>query len=194
MAHAEEQKKINAGGQGVHYAEGIRWDESTREWIEVPMPNKYICVLAQGAFETPSSILNRYVWDTQSRSWLCDESDVHFPLFRRTGTNFPLNCWEHRLDDESCHCEGIDDIRNQFKGFDILVNKFCFDFYSEEACPTCPTLFIDGDSFDGDSNDCYSYDGDSDDSSGDCPDKDFCHTQICQFRRLGVCTHGCNKR
>lgn len=137
---------LNAGGQGVHYAEGIRWNVSIGNWIPVPIPNKYMTVEARGAFESPCSILNRYVWDTMSCTWLCDESDVHFPLFRLTGTESPLNCWNHRLDNEPCHCEGVDGIRTNFDGFDIHVEcKFCqkcVEFYSEESCLTCPRFFI----------------------------------------------------
>lgn len=137
---------LNAGGEGVHYAEGIRWDNRIKTWVNIPMPNPYLSVVAQGAFEKPSSILIEYVWDTSSSSWLCDERDVKFHLFRLSETNRPLNCWEHRLDAEPCHCEGIDDLRTQFDGFTILVEcrvcYECHELYSEQSCPTCPKFFI----------------------------------------------------
>jgi len=29
---------LNAGGVGIHYAEGIRWDDSIENWVQVPKP------------------------------------------------------------------------------------------------------------------------------------------------------------
>lgn len=110
---------LNAGGQGVHYAEGIRWNDQSKTWVKIPMPEPYLSLKTCGAFETPSSILVNYVWDTLSSTWLCDERDVDFPVFRLSGTNGPLNCVNHCSDNLPCHCEGIDDIRAKFNGFHI---------------------------------------------------------------------------
>jgi hypothetical protein len=110
---------LDAGGKGVHYAEGIRWNDQSKTWVKIPMPEPYLSLEARGAFETPSSILVKYVWDTLSCTWLCDDRNVDFPVFRLSGTNGPLNCWEHRSDNLPCHCEGIDSIRAKFNGFDI---------------------------------------------------------------------------
>lgn len=140
---------LNAGGNGIHFCEGIRWEDTTQTWIQIPMPPPYLSVVSQGAFEKPCAILLKYVWGTPSCSsgwWGCDEKTIDIPLFRRSETDGPLNCWDHRLDSSPCTCEGVNDLRKQFEGYSIHVEcKFCHkcsEFFSEESCPTCLDFFI----------------------------------------------------
>ena len=178
---------LNAEGRGVHYAEGIKWNVSIKDWVSVPLRNKYLTVFQQhDGFERTHSVLRNYVWDPSSVTWLCDEHNVSVNLFRQSGTDFPFNCLHHRSNHEPCYCEGVDEFRNSVKGFDILYeSKFCDkcrDFYSEGVCPKCRTLF-EHDYSDDSSGD---WDDSNFDIMEDSPNTDFCHTQICQFRRLGM--------
>jgi hypothetical protein len=137
---------LNAGGKGIHFCEGIQWDDSTKTWIEIPMPQKQIWLEAEGAFETPFKLLYDHIWNVQNSTWLAKEMDVNFPLFRQTGTEFPLNCWEHRLSENPCHCNGVDEMRKQFDNYEFYVDDSfcpdCGDWYSGEACPICPFFYI----------------------------------------------------
>ena len=137
---------LNAGGQGVHYAEGIRWDESTREWIPVVMGKKILLVVAQGAFETPSCFIDNFVWDPINTKWCSDHTEFNVPLYRRTGTTGELNCWKHRMDYHPCDCKEIADLRKQLEGAIVLVENrvchLCMDDYLGESCPTCPGFYI----------------------------------------------------
>ena len=137
---------LNAGGRGLHFCEGLRWIPEERKWIPIPKPPMYLFLIAQGAFETPCSMQLRNIWETESESWASDTVDVNYPLFRRSETNGPLNCWDCRLSRDPCHCEGVDELRRKIRDHRIEIKcKYCVDcqdFYSEESCPDCDSFYI----------------------------------------------------
>jgi len=137
---------LNAGGRGLHFCEGLCWVPEEKKWIDVPKPQMYLFLIARGAFETPCSMQLRNIWETKSESWASDIVDVDYPLFRRSETHGPLNCWNCRLRQDPCHCKGVDKLRRKIGdrkiGIECKYCEDCQDFYSEESCPECDSFYI----------------------------------------------------
>lgn len=224
---------LNADGEGVHYAEGIRWDDSIRNWVDVPKPDPCLWMrqISRDTYETAS--LDVCFWNTTLYVW--DEHSIVFPkqLYLSILRNSPLRCWECYSGNKECACHSVPQILQILERLGSVTYRIelsnmcgkclvwhttprclvCSGYYTsslvgiEECCPICRGQYppLIGDSYSDRDNDSDSDDS-SDDSSGDCgddsdcdimgdsPNKDFNHGNGCLFRRLGVCTAGCNQR
>jgi hypothetical protein len=133
---------LNADGEGVHYAEGIRWDDSTENWVEVPKPDSCLWVrqVSRLTYETVSLVV--CFWNPTSFSW--DEDSIVLPktLYQDISKNTPLRCLVCYSKNRECACHSVPQILQILERlgsvtYSVELNHMCGRCQVWNTTPNC---------------------------------------------------------
>lgn len=137
---------LNEGGQGVHYAEGIRWDDSIREWVDVPKPESYLWVKQVSRWTYKTKCLVEHVWDPSSFVWEENSIDLPDPLYQSISGNSRLKCWDCYSGKMECKCPFVLDIRQIVENISCRIEANicgrCFQIHTTPYCLSCSGNYI----------------------------------------------------
>lgn len=132
---------LNAGGQGVHYAEGIRWDVSTGSWLKVPKPNSYLVLEQYNHSSLKTTVCFQCRWNPNSCKW--DEVSIELPQTLYVSAHLkdePLKCRDCHDGNRSCNCTSVVDLRQRLDSLDehLVVTHICGSCHCLHTTPCCP--------------------------------------------------------
>ena len=132
---------LNADGEGVHYAEGIRWDDSIREWVDVPKPESYLWVKQVSRWTYKTECLVDYRWNPISFNW--EEFLIVLPktLYRSILKGSTLNCYKCYHGNRECECPFVLDIRQIVENISCRIEpnicERCHRWHTTPDCLVC---------------------------------------------------------
>ena len=134
---------LNAGGQGVHYAEGIRWDVSTKMWVPVPKPPSYLEIEYYTRFDERTVRLVEYVWDPVLCEWYEFSTRPSQILYRKVGDD-EWKCFDCHSEKIPCVCSSVLDLRQMLMGYpQHILGNICSNCSRTHTTSMC--LVCDGD-------------------------------------------------
>jgi hypothetical protein len=137
---------LNWGGKGVHYAEGIRWDDSIRKWVDVPKPKSYLWVKQVSRWTYKTECLVEHVWDPSSFVWEENSIDLLKPLYQSILMDSPLKCWDCYSGKMECECPSVLEIRQIVENISSRIEANicgrCFRWHTTPDCLVCSGDYI----------------------------------------------------
>lgn len=132
---------LNADGEGVHYAEGIRWDDSIGKWVDVPKPESYLWVRQVSRFTYETKSLVEHVWDPSSFYWEENSINLPEPLYRSISGNSPLKGWGCYSRNRECVCPSVQNIRQILENIPSRIETticiMCRRLHTTPYCLVC---------------------------------------------------------
>lgn len=133
---------LNADGEGVHYAEGIRWDDSIREWVDVPKPESYLCVKKVSRWTYETVTLNVSFWNPTLFIWDEDSIVLPKPLYQSVLKDLPLRCLECYSGNKECACHSVPQILQILERlgsvtYQVKFSKMCKKCLIWHTTPCC---------------------------------------------------------